>query len=467
MIWRLSLAVSMMAVIAHRAEAQTRVAIPRAALSSPGQASASPAATSGETSQWRTTPLAQVADNGASATPPGVNATSAPGQSTTPQKPVAAVPPAATAPPATSQPGGAGAVQPIEPLKEIRNPPKRHQAPVSQSSAVLPNEAGQVWREYDIAPYTVRVSSTNRPEQAIIDWILRETGYETWHSEPLGILSATSKVLRVYHTPEVQAVVADVVDRFVSSEAESQAFGLNVVTIANPNWRINAQRFMQPVAVQTQGIQAWLMRREDAALVLAELRRRGDFREHSAPQMLIANGQSGAVNVTQPRQYVRNVLPRQTQAGLVYENETASFDEGFGLELSPLMGLDGRTVDAVLKCQIDQLERLVPVMLDAPSPLQPRQRQKIEIPQATHFRLHERFRWPVDQVLVVGLGMVAPPTPQEPNALVASLPLVASPPRADLLVFVEGRGKVATAVHSAPAAATPPAATAGRFGGRY
>ena len=36
----------------------------------------------------------------------------------------------------------------------------------------------KVWREYDITPYTLRVTSTNRPEQAIIDWILRETGYE-------------------------------------------------------------------------------------------------------------------------------------------------------------------------------------------------------------------------------------------------------------------------------------------------
>ena len=35
----------------------------------------------------------------------------------------------------------------------------------------------------------------------------------------------------------------------------------------------------------------------------------------------------------------------------------------------------------------------------------------------THFRFHERFRWPVDQVLVIGLGMVALPVPvdNKPN----------------------------------------------------
>ena len=47
--------------------------------------------------------------------------------------------------------------------------------------------------DYDITPYTLRVTGTNQPEQAIVDWILRETGYETWHSEPLGLLCATGE----------------------------------------------------------------------------------------------------------------------------------------------------------------------------------------------------------------------------------------------------------------------------------
>lgn len=493
-------------------EAQTRVAIPRAALTSPGSAPAN-------NGTWQTTPMvAQTSDpragqafsaNSQPATvPPTAPTTPAPTATapntsiptqSIPTQPIPTTPIAGqnTAPPNST--GGAvppttptttdTGLRPIEPLKPISNPPRKHAARVTQSNAVLPNEAGQVWREYDIAPYTARVTSTNRPEQAIIDWVLRETGYEAWHGEPLGILSANSKVVRVYHTPETQALVADVIDRFVSRDAESQAFGINVVTIANPNWRINAQRYLQPINVQTQGIQAWMMRREDAALVLAELRRRGDFREHSAPQMLIQNGQSSVVNVTQAKQYVRNVVLRQTPNGVMQEPELAQFDEGFALEMSPLMGIDNRTVDAVVKCQIDQLERLVPVMLDPPSPLQQRQRMKIEVPQATHFRLHERFRWPVDQVLVVGLGMVATPTPQEPNALLANLPLVANPPRADLVVFIEGRGRMApgAALPATPAlttglpttlgpttlpapalpASTLPASTAGRFNGRY
>ena len=103
-----------------------------------------------------------------------------------------------------------------EPAKPVTVPGVTR-AQVSKGANSLPQDGGQVWREYDIRPYTQRVSTTARPEQAIVDWILRETGYEAWHSEPCGLLSANREVLRVYHTPEMQAVVADITDRFLNS----------------------------------------------------------------------------------------------------------------------------------------------------------------------------------------------------------------------------------------------------------
>ena len=45
-------------------------------------------------------------------------------------------------------------------------------ARVTKGPGTLPNDAGQESRDYDISPYTLRVTSTNRPEQAIVDWIL-------------------------------------------------------------------------------------------------------------------------------------------------------------------------------------------------------------------------------------------------------------------------------------------------------
>lgn len=349
-----------------------------------------------------------------------------------------------------------------DPLEPLSPPAHRTSAVMSDSLDALPNEAGQILRTYNIRPYTMRVTSTNRPEQAIVDWILRETGYEAWHSEPVALLCADASRLIVYHTPEVQSVVAEVVDRFVNTEAESQAFSLRVVTIGHPDWRAKAHAILHPVPVQTQGIQAWLVHKEDVALMLDDLRKRSDFREHSSPHLLVNNGQSTTVSAIRPRIFVRDIFVHP-EIWPGYEPEQTQFDEGFSLELSPLLSLDGRTVDSVIKCNIDQLERLVPVKLPVPTAVTPRQQVAIDVPQITHCRLHERFRWPADQVLLVGMGVVATPVPDRQPGLLSSLPLLNSPPRADLLVFVESKGQLAATAQTVRTSARDARTYHGRY----
>jgi hypothetical protein len=361
--------------------------------------------------------------------------------------------------PAVQTTNGTSPVHPGEAVTPIA----RHLAQVTTGSGTLPNQHGQQWREYDISPYTLRVTSTNRPEQAVVDWILRETGYEAWHAEPLGILTATNRKLLVYHTPEMQELVADVVDRFVNTEAAEHGFALRVVTVNHPNWRERAYRMLKPVQVQTAGVHAWLLQKEDAAVLLAELQRRADYREHSTPQLQVYNGQSTVVSATRPKSYIRNVSFRPN-AWPGYEPETAVIDEGYSLEFSPLLSVDGRAIDAMIRCEIDQVEKMVPVMIDVPTAAAPRQRTQIEIPQMAEFRFHERFRWPVDQVLLVGMGMVAAPVPTEGKSLVPGipLPLPTSPARADLLVFVESKGTAGDGSPVAQRQAAGSRATTGR-----
>ena len=92
-------------------------------------------------------------------------------------------------------------------------PAKLQQVSASSSAGKsisrLPNEHKQIWQEYDISPYTTRVDSNGAPpQQAIVDWILRDTGYASWHSDVVAVLSGTPRSLRVYHTPEMQQAVA-------------------------------------------------------------------------------------------------------------------------------------------------------------------------------------------------------------------------------------------------------------------
>jgi len=349
-----------------------------------------------------------------------------------------ASPSSAAAPAAASQ-----AQQPAKAAADA--PPRKPITRVTSGNGSLPNESGQLYREYDISPYTARITTTKRPEQAIVDWILRETGYETWHSEPLAILSAGPRTLRVYHTPQVQSAVGEIVDRFNSTEADAQAFSLRVITVESPNWRVRVQqRLSTPVQVQTPGTQAWLLEKEAAAVVLTELRRRSDYREHNSPQLLVNNGQPTVISATRGRNYVRNIRLR-SDAWPGFEPEAGVVDEGFTLEFIPLLALDAKTVDAAIRCDIDQVERMVPVTLNVPTTVAPRQSTKIDVPQMVHFRFHERFRWPVDRILLIGMGVVPVPVPSEAKSIVPGLPLPISsgPPRADLLLVVESRGKAA------------------------
>jgi len=330
--------------------------------------------------------------------------------------------------------------------------PVRAREPIARVSAgpgTLPNDAGQEWREYDITPYTARVSSTVKPEQAILDWILRETGYEAWHGTPLGILSVDSRRVIVYHTPPMQAVVQDIVDRFVNSEAESHVFGMRVVTLGSPDWRSKHHSVLHPVATQSQGTSAWLMAKEDFALMVADLRRRSDFREHGTPHLMVNNGQSKQVSANQTRNYVRDVILKADGSWPGYEPVMGQFDEGFKLEFNPLLSIDGTVVDAVIRCDVDQVEKMVPVMIDVPTTAAPRQRQKVEVSQGISIRLHERFRWPTDQVLLISLGVGPAPIPDASGAL--SVPLLSGPPRAEMLIFVESRGKLGAQPSAVPA----------------
>lgn len=373
-----------------------------------------------------------------------------------------------SSPPASLATADASAGNPQTPAPHTAVAPRRPLAKVTSGISTLPNGHGQIWREYDISPYTLRVTNTARPEQALVDWILMDTGYETWHGEPLGILSATPRALRVYHTPEMQTIVGELVDRFVASEAETCTFTLRVITLDHPDWRAKAQRMLRPVQAQTPGTSAWVMDKEESAILLAELRRRTDFREHSSPHLMVNNGQSTVVTGTRPRNYIRNVELRPDLA-VGFDAQTGTVSEGYSLDFSPLLSLDRRTIDASLKCQIDQIEKMVSVMVDVPTPSAPRQKTKVEVPQLTQFRFHERYRWPIDKVLLVELGMVPVPTPVDPKAkplvpgLTLPLPLPKSPPRADLLVFIEAKGKTV----QAPEAVDPPLFEAKTYRGRY
>ena len=356
----------------------------------------------------------------------------------------------------------------MPPSPQTVTPVSATHAQVSKGNGTLPNNHGEVWREYDISSYALRVQNTQHPEQAIVDWILRETGYEAWHSTPVGLLSANERKLLVYHTPQMQSVVAEIVDRFVNSQAENHGFGMRIITVGNPNWRVRALPLMKALPVQSSGVQGWMLAKEDAALLISELRRRTDYREHNPPHQMVKNGESLVVSTMRQRPYTKGIIrTQQTWPG--YQPELGQLDEGFSLEFSPLLSLDTKTVDAVIKLRLAQVEKMLSVKLEVPSNIAPNQRAECQVPQMTMVQLHERFRWPTDQVLLLSMGVVATPGPEKPNIIADTLqiPLGNSAPRADALLFVESKGPVTPTLPGGTTAPATATRTPQTFHGRY
>ena len=97
---------------------------------------------------------------------------------------------------------------------------------------------------------------------------------------------------------------------------------------------------------------------------------------------------------------------------------------------------------------------------------------QIQVPQLASWRLHERFRWPADEVLILSCGVVASPQPTNSNTLLGQGStligldrLMPAGDRADALLVIEYLGDAGRATQAAAATAAAPAnpLTRGRY----
>ncbi len=326
----------------------------------------------------------------------------------------------------------------------------------------LPSDSGQYYEEYDIKPYTKELNTTDRPQQAIIDWVLRETGTDAWFTEPFGFVSADRNTLRVYHNEQMHQLVRNIHEKFVNGTTAPQLYGVRLMSVGNPNWRTRAHVLMRSVQAQSPGVSAYLISKENNAMLLAMLRGRTDFKELSAVDVVVQNGQSQVLEQLRGRNYVSDYKPIEN-SWPPYMPVTGEIKEGYRLQVSPLLSVDKQTVDLVVKCNIDQVERLANVNLEMPLTTGQVYSGQVNVPQVASWRLHERFRWPADQVLLLSCGVVAAPQGAPNGSLFGQGTsligldriLPGGGDRADALFLVEYRGDAAGRVGTAPAGTNP------------
>lgn len=290
----------------------------------------------------------------------------------------------------------------------IGNPGTANKQDDTDPKQIINNSVSRSWQTYDISPYTTSVKSVPNPEKNILNWILRETGTDTWFGESVGVLSVGRHSVRCYHDAMVQQKVRSIVDRFAKTYDKDEVFGFQVVTVTSPNWRAKLARLLTRIETQTPGVEGWTAPKENAAHLFSELRKRADF-HHPVSQTLIT--ESG-----QPKKIVRQI-PLTFFRSITLDNkvippfrvETQTINEGYVFQLSSLRSLDGKGMDAEIFCDVSQVEQFKHVKMDVPGPNGTTQKHPISIPVRSNWRIKERFQWPVDRVLVLSAGVVAAP----------------------------------------------------------
>ncbi len=296
----------------------------------------------------------------------------------------------------------------------------------------LPVDAGQVWKTYDIRSFVKQAGAGS--QKHVVDWVLQETGYSSWHGDTVASLSADANTLRCFHAPPMQARVEEIVARFVEDTDSPHRFSVRVFGVGSPSWRNEARASLQPIQAATPGVQAWIMSREEAAVFVGGLQRRSDSQQLPTGLVLAANGLPAVISGGRTRPYIQDVATGPG-VGPTLQTLGASCDEGMAIDIHPLMLLDGTGVEAVVRCRIDQIERMAPVAVNVSSGN--RQRVQIEVPQMSAVRIGERFRWPSTKVLVIGLGLVPWPVPGQDGAGTTANSTNAK--RTDMVVVIEPR----------------------------
>ncbi len=296
----------------------------------------------------------------------------------------------------------------------------------------LSSTAGQVWKTYDVEPF-LQVAGAGS-EEHIVHWILQQTGYEQWHGKHAASLSADKTKLSCYHTPDMQEKVASIVKRFTANGALPHRFQIRVIGIGSVRWRQQASETMTAMPTATAGVQAWVVPRENSAELLNRLLSRSDVEELPVGPVFAANGVPATLSGVRERTYIQDITINPALPN-GWQPLSATCREGLSVDVQPLVSLNGELVDAVLRCRIDQIERMASVSVAVP--VGDRPDVKLEVPQISAVRIGERFRWPVSRTLVVGLGLVPWPVPGQNKA--ASAGLFTEIKRSDAIVVIEPR----------------------------
>lgn len=275
----------------------------------------------------------------------------------------------------------------------------------SKGAVDLPQESGQFWCVYDLSPYLTANSTVKNPEKTILNWILQDTGTDFWHSEPFGAFSFSGGKLYVYHNAKVQQYVSNVLDRFLDVKHKTEVFTIRLILLESPDWRTKAAEWIRPYPVKSSNAQGWILSVENRDKLLEDLSRRIDYIDLNRGQNKIPNGETfGWLYAAPSRNFTADMQIADNSAG--YVTNAQKIDEGYRIEVTPLLSTDGTQIEFAFRCQTTVVERMLSFNLKIPTIAAPRQQLPAELPQILHAERKEKVSFPKNNVFLLDLGML-------------------------------------------------------------
>lgn len=322
-------------------------------------------------------------------------AQAAPLQTAPPVQPQPTSPPVVVAPPMQPQP------QP-QPQPVVQAPQAPAGPPVIATSTqpdapFIDNrvfqQGGKDWDVFDITGYTSRFQAGATPENGVQEWILRKTGDAFLPGGDVARLVVTPQQVKVYHSPEVQAAVQDVLGRFLYYTPGQFRCRVQIIQTKDQDWRRDIVNRLQSISTPT-GPNAWLISRNGASEFLGAVISEADGTILTNEEFVVANGQGALVRWAseQTRADSRNGSNYAARGPA----ENPEFD-GVELRFSPLIDVDAATVEVDVNALV---RRVVPPKENAFSG------SRHETADVTNRENRNLYKIPPQKLLMLSLGQV-------------------------------------------------------------
>jgi hypothetical protein len=266
------------------------------------------------------------------------------------------------------------------------------------------NEAGFQWMRRSISRYTRAAQSQKNPQKAIIDWIFRRTGPNAWHGEKTAVLNASKTELWAYNSPEILDQVDEVVERFTGAKEDVLSLHVQFIAAVDTRWRHSVFSRLQSVGSGPQGQQIWMMRVEDAALVLSQMQIQQGFRKLTDQRIDMVNGQTLTIKTSEPRTFSGGIQ-RESAAGTGFQPKADKLEESIIMRLSPLLAFEQDEVDAAIELTVNSVQSFQRTKIIAPREVGPSE-MAIDVPVSYQTHLDQTVKnWPLGQTLLISGGI--------------------------------------------------------------